>query len=130
MTDAHQILILERQEDLFILLPKAKPPGFRDVHIEAEMQSIDHLLDATARPLMLVDLSGSRHYGSIIVGMIVNFSKRVSAKGGKLVLAALSKDMRQQLKNMKLDSFLDIFDTREMGLRALHQFRSNPDAVG
>ena len=117
--EEHKLLKLDHSEGVLILRPTETASDSADQDIDTEMRTIALILSESQSPRVLVDLGGSTYYGSTIIGMIINFSRKVKAKHGLLALCNVSTEMRQILRVMKLESHLMMFEDEQVALGAM-----------
>ncbi len=94
-------------------------PGFAAGAVHSEMIT---LLTVARQPEvrnLLVDMSASNYFGSLVLGEIVKLVQAVRDHGGRIALCGVSGDMQEVLRIMKLDSMWEQFHTRADALQAI-----------
>jgi len=79
---------------------------------------MEPLSDQTA-PMVIVDLSHVKFFGSIFLALLLRCHKFVKRKGGELVLCGPSDLARDTLRITALDTIWAIYSTRQEALDAL-----------
>lgn len=82
-------------------------PG-RIERIRAELQSIT---ENTETPRLVLSFRNVEHMSSAAISMLVTLHRDIAARGGKLALSGISKDLMQMFKITRLDKLLKIHDT-------------------
>lgn len=67
----------------------------------------------------LFDMHAMKHANSIGIGIFVGLHKQVNEGGGQLVYCQLSDSLQNLLRLTKLNTYLDIADSRELGIEKL-----------
>jgi anti-anti-sigma factor len=68
---------------------------------------------------VIIDLSHADYYGSSALAFLVNLWKRVSSKGGELVLCNVSKHGWEILRVTHLNRLWGVFESKDDALRQL-----------
>lgn len=79
--------------------------------IEAQKE-LERILDADSSK-MLVDLSGLEYISSAGLRVLLVVAKKMQQKGGKIVLAALTPNVKEVFEISGFSSIFKIFDTVE-----------------
>lgn len=69
-------------------------------------------LERTKNTDVCLDISEVDRVDSSAIGMILNFSRRLISKGGKLVLAGPQQEVKEIFEMVSLDDHLMIFPSR------------------
>ncbi len=77
------------------------------------------VLDANMK--LVLDLSRLRFIDSSGLGAFLSCLRRLSAKGGDLKLAGMSKQVRAVFELVRMNRIVDIYGTREEAVRAFEQ---------
>jgi anti-sigma B factor antagonist len=75
--------------------------------------------EASAPPLVVVDLSALDYFGSSFLGLLLRTWKQVTSKGGQLVLCGVSSRARDLLHITSLDMVWALYPTRREAIAAL-----------
>lgn len=118
-TVQHRVYKTEQLGDALVVTLQGDAPGFSIGAVHNEMSTIVGLSKSPEVRNLIVDLSGSNYYGSMILGEIVNLGQAVREQGGRIALAGTSDDMKEVLRMMRLDAMWERYPTRSMALRAL-----------
>ena len=70
-------------------------------------------------PLILVDLTRCRYFGSTFLALLIRCWKVVTSKGGMMALCGASEAARELLHITSLDLVWPIYGDREEAMRAL-----------
>jgi anti-anti-sigma factor len=118
-TSHHRVYKTEKLGDALVVTLQGDSPGFGIAAVQSEMSTVINLAKSPEVHNLIVDISGSNYYGSLILGEIVNLGQVVRDKGGRIALAGASSDMKEILRMMRLDAMWERYPTRTMALRAL-----------
>ncbi len=118
-TALHRVYKTEMLGEALVVTLQGDSAGFSIGAVHNEMVTVIGIArDPEVRHLIL-DLSGSNYYGSLILGEIVNLAQAVKEKRGRVALAGTSPDMKEVLRMMRLDAMWEKYPTRMMALRAV-----------
>ena len=70
-------------------------------------------------PQVVIDLSQLPSFGTPFLAMLIRCWKRISERGGTMVIASVSPDVRQLLKITKFDTLWPLYDNRGEAVNAL-----------
>lgn len=115
----HRVYKTEFLGKALIVTLQGDSPGFSIGAVHNEMATVIGLAKHPDVQNLVIDLSGSNYYGSLILGEIVNLGQAVRERGGRVALAGTSNDMKEILRMMRLDAMWERYPTRGMALRAL-----------
>lgn len=118
-THLHQVFPLEAYGDTLVVTPAGDAAGFHLPHVHAEMAAVGEYLEKQDLKHLVIDLSRSRYFGSLILGQLIALSQRVRERGGRVALADPSNEMREVLKIMKVDQLWEIYGSRSQALSAI-----------
>jgi anti-anti-sigma factor len=118
-TALHRVYKTELFGDALVITLQGDAPGFSIGSVHNEMSTIIGLAKSPEVRNLIVDISGSNYYGSLILGEIVSLGQMVREKGGRVALAGTSPDTKEILRMMRLDALWERYPTRSMALRAL-----------
>lgn len=122
---AARIFRVRRQKDAVVITPQGEAPGFRVAALEAELNRLLKLLDGQRPVNLIVDLGGTRHFGSAMIGAIFELRRKVLRDGGRAVLCNASEEMLAVLRVLKLDREWPYVATRSEAQQLLR----SPEAV-
>lgn len=91
-----------------------------DIQISEMEVELMSLIDAKARPLVLIDFHNVDHMSSACLGVLVAINTRVNQKEGCLRLANIQPKLMSAFELTKLDTVLKISSTRTRAERALN----------
>lgn len=118
-TAYHRVYKTEVLGNALVVTLQGDSPGFSIGAVQNEMTTVIGLAKHPDVRNLIIDLSGSNYYGSLILGEIVNLGQAVRERGGRVALAGTSADMKEILRMMRLDALWERYPTRSMALRAL-----------
>jgi anti-anti-sigma factor len=118
-TAMHRVYKTEQLGDALVVAVQGDSAGFSIGSVHNEMVTIVGIAGNPEVKNLIIDLSGSNYYGSLILGEIVNLAQVVREKGGRVALAGTSPDMKEVLRMMRLDAMWEKYPTRDMALRAV-----------
>lgn len=124
MSKIQQIFATSETKGVLVVAPGGDALSYRDVDVAAAVSAMLHRIDALDDPRVVIDLSGSDYYGSVMIGAVSQFAERVRERGGAFAVCGLSPDMRQVLTAMKLAERWPTFDHQ----RAAVKFASRCEA--
>ncbi len=70
-------------------------------------------------PQVVIDLSELPSFGTPFLAMMIRCWKRISERGGTLVVASVSPDVRQLLKITRFDTLWPLYESRGEAINAL-----------
>lgn len=84
------------------------------------LQKVRDLADTASPPLMLIDLSNTKYFGSAFIGFLIAMANRLKERGdGRLGLCGLAPFARMALEKTKSDTILTLFENRDDGVADL-----------
>ena len=93
--------------------------GYGTGAVHSEMTTLLGVARQSGVRNLLIDMSLSNYFGSLVLGEIVNLGQVVRERGGRVALCGVSNDMQEILRIMKLDALWERFPTRASALRGL-----------
>ena len=117
MSQVQLIFSQSETKGVLVIAPAGDALSFRDVDVAAAVTEVLHCIDALPEPRVVVDLSGSQYFGSIMIGAVSQFAERVRGRGGVFAICELSPDMRQVLIAMKLSERWPTFDSQRAAVK-------------
>lgn len=85
-----------------------------------KLQLVRKLADTASPPVMLIDLSNVKYFGSSFIGLLMATANRLKERGdGRLGLCGLAPFARIAFESTKVDSIFALFNSRDEGLTAL-----------
>jgi anti-anti-sigma factor len=115
-------LIIDRQNDVSVV----RFQGMTVLDIATSQGMAGELLALTAGPpppKVVVDLSSIRLVASRVLGILVEMTKKAQAERGKVVVCGLHKDVKQVLRNMRLDRLLTLVEDQHQALVVLGEVK-------
>jgi anti-anti-sigma factor len=115
-------LIIDRQNDVSVV----KFQGIHILDIATSQGMAGELLALTAGPSppkVVVDLSSIRLVASRVLGILVEMTKKAQAARGKVVVCGLHKDVKQVLRNMRLDRLLTLVKDQPQAMGVLAEMK-------
>jgi anti-sigma B factor antagonist/stage II sporulation protein AA (anti-sigma F factor antagonist) len=115
----HQLFLVEQHGDTVVVTPRGDAVGFTAYSVNAEQSVVTEILKRESVKHLVVDLSGSNYFGSIVLGALIHMGQLVRGRRGRIALAGASSDMEDVLRLMRLDSLWELFHDRRAALRAI-----------
>lgn len=86
----------------------------------ARLQLVRKLADTASPPVMLIDLSNVKYFGSSFIGLLMATANRLKERGdGRLGICGLAPFARMAFESTKVDTIFALFNSRDEGLTAL-----------
>lgn len=92
-----------------------------DLLTSPEAASLRNELQASTAPRLIVDLSELPYFGSTVLEFLVSLWRRVTKKGGRLVIYRASAVGRDVLTAAQLDRLWPLAEDREQALRLVQE---------
>jgi len=118
MPRPHQVLKYERQGETLVVSPVGDSLRVEERVLSSEIENIHSMLESGDMRNVVVDISGSPYFGSLILGSIIALCKRVTDGGGKAALCNASAGMQESLEIMKIDTIIPYYNSREEAVAA------------
>lgn len=84
------------------------------------LQPVRDLADTASPPVMLIDLSNTKYFGSAFIGFLIAMANRLKERGGgRLGLCGLAPFARMALEKTRSDTILTLFENRDDGVADL-----------
>lgn len=117
MNQSDQVFSLTETKGVLVIAPAGDTISYRDSDVvEAVNKALDRI-NGLSNPRVVVDLSGSPYFGSVMIGAVSQFAERVRLMGGAFAVCEPSPDMKQVLTAMKLNERWPIFDTQRAAIK-------------
>jgi anti-anti-sigma factor len=110
---------IERHGEIYVIVGSARLENMEVEHVESAAALVLDPIRESSYALVLIDLTRVDSFGSPVLAVLIRCWKLVSEKGGTMVLAGASPDVRKLLKITKFDTLWAIYDTRGEAMRAL-----------
>jgi anti-anti-sigma factor len=110
---------IEWHGDVLVLVPAASIESLNWDVIEQTSQLVLKPVREQPVPLMLVDLTGVKYFGSVFLALLLRCHKLVKSRGGELVICGAKGGVRDLLRITALDTLWALYDTRTEALEAL-----------
>ncbi len=117
--DRHVLYPVEEWGDTLVLIPRGDAAGFNPVTVNHEMATVTDLAQSPEIKHLLIDLSAANYFGSVVLGGLVQLSKAVRNRGGRIAICGASQDMQDILRIMKLETLWEVFPDRSTALRRI-----------
>ena len=117
MSRVQLIFSLNETKGVLVITPVGDAISYRDIDVATAVTAVLGSINQLADPRVVVDLSGSRYFGSIMIGAVSQFAERVRERGGVFAICELSTDMTEVLKAMKLGDRWPTFDTQKAAVK-------------
>lgn len=117
MSATQSIFGLEQDKGVLVVAPAGDAMSYRDVDVAHEVGAINSRIDAMHPAMVVMDLGGSRYFGSVMIGAISEFAERVRTAAGAFAVCNVSPDTASVLRVMKLDERWPQFDSRRAAVK-------------
>jgi len=117
MSRVQLIFSVNEAKGVQVITPVGDAISYRDIDVAAAVNDVLQQINQLPDPRVVVDLSGSRYFGSIMIGAVSQFAERVRERGGVFAVCELSSDMREVLNAMKLGDRWPTFDTQKAAVK-------------
>jgi len=117
MLDHNKIFKCERLGDVVVVIPQGDLLAFRYQDVHLETNAVLRSLDEADVLHLVVDLSAVPLLGSVMIGSLLRFARKVTERNGKAVFCAASPQMQEVLDAMNLRDVWPYFDTRQEALQ-------------
>lgn len=123
MALADELIEVRREGGVLVLIPAADVSALRvGVTQEGVVRYVQGWIDLDDEPRVVVDMDGLTFADSMFLTVLIRLWKRVCAKGGKMVLAAVPADIdRVLLNNTKLNTIWSSYPSRAEAITALEK---------
>lgn len=119
MTTSHENFQLEWHGNCVVVIPATNVEDMRWETIEQAAEVVMSPLRNTNTPMVVVDLTDVKYFGSVFLSLLLRCHKFVKTRGGELVLCGPSAMAKELLGITALDTLWAIYDTRQEALDAL-----------
>ena len=119
MTDTSDDFRIEWHGNCVVVIPAQNVEDMRWELIEQAAEIVMAPLRKTQTPMVVVDLSEVKYFGSVFLSLLLRCHKYVKTRGGELVVCGPSDMARELMSITALDTLWAIYDTRQEALDAL-----------
>ncbi len=119
MTEVPDYFKIEWHGNTVIVTPSSSVESLTWDLVERAADLIMEPLNDQQAPMVVVDLSHVRYFGSVFLALLLRCHKFVKRKGGELVLCGASELALELLRITALDTIWAIYDTRQEAMDAL-----------
>ncbi|NOX54054.1 MAG: STAS domain-containing protein [Planctomycetes bacterium] len=119
MVEHNKIFKCERLGDVVVVVPQGDLLSYRYQDVHLETNAVLRLLDQGEVSHLIVDLSAVPLLGSVMIGSLLRFARRVTERNGKAAFCAASPQMLEVLEAMNLRNVWPYCDTRQEALQAV-----------
>ena len=109
----------ELQGDTLILSWLPRRGSFNEPEIVHETAELLELINNSRPTKIVVDLSHCDYVGTVMLGAFLKLWKRISQRGGTLVLCNVSPMVVQVLRFTKLETIWPSYGSRDQALQAI-----------
>lgn len=117
LAESHIILPAERLGDTLLISPHGDLGSYSAQTFHTEFQFAQKLVAQPRIKNLIIDLGGSRYFGSEMLGALLALRAPIVEQGGRAVLVHVSKDTMVGLSVIKADTLFEIMSTRSEALR-------------
>ena len=118
-THSGDAFTIEKHGDVHVVSPAPVLEHMESGLVTEAWSVILDLLLRTQTPQVVIDLSDLHSFGTPFLAMMIRCWKRISERGGTLVLSGVSPDVRQLLKITRFDTLWPLYVTRIEAVDAL-----------
>ncbi|MBV08782.1 STAS domain-containing protein [Rubinisphaera sp.] len=126
MTNNTKSIELTHQNGITILTPMGDTLSYRDIDVQREGMDINQQLKTAGTQVIIVDMSRSNYFGSLMIGVINSFGQTVKQRNGQMFLCGASDEMQSVLKIMKLESLWPHFPKLADALKVAKAWKADP----
>ncbi len=119
VTEVPDYFKIEWHGNTVIVTPSSSVESLTWDLVERAADLIMEPLNDQQAPMVIVDLSHVRYFGSVFLALLLRCHKFVKRKGGELVLCGASDLALELLRITALDTIWAIYDTRADAMDAL-----------
>lgn len=114
-TDLFQIIALPQAHVIELHVPvDVDIASFNDIH--------QRLIDSWTIPAgrtVIVDLSPTHYFGSVLLGLLINIRQRTRAGRGNVIVCGASPTLLRVFRTANLERLIDLMPTRQQALDSL-----------
>lgn len=114
--EEHTILPVERLGDTLLIVPHGDLGSYSAQIFHDEFARLQRITDDPGIRNLIFDLSGSRYFGSEMIGALIGLRQKVMERG-RVLLAETSQDTLAGLKALNVDSLFEFTETRSAAIR-------------
>lgn len=115
----NETLTIERVDHTIIAAVGGELSGLQDTAFQSGLKDFLDLIDTTPRPDVVLDLMNVGYLGSMAIGYIIRVWKKISLRGGRLVLCNIAPSVLDVFRLMTFDNVWPIYSSRDEALTAL-----------
>ena len=90
-------------------------------HLELVSKNLLDLAQSVTPPLVVFDMSATKFFGSVFLGSLFRFWRRITTRNGKMACCGATGVCQQVLDITQADKLWDMSPTREQAIRRLKQ---------
>lgn len=117
--NAHRVLEADIHGDTLVVTPAGDAVGFGLNVVNGEVAKVLEVAKSDRVKHLIIDLSQSNYFGSVMIGEFMRLGLAVRDRGGRIALSGASVDMQDVLRIMKLDVMWEIFPNRTEALSSI-----------
>jgi anti-anti-sigma factor len=110
---------IDRRGDLAVIVPSPEVESMSESLIQQAAQLVLAPLKADPPAGLVIDLSQVDYFGSVFLSFLLRCYTPIKMHGSEMVLAGVSKRIRELLRLTNLDTLWAIYDSRDEALAAL-----------
>lgn len=119
MSDVPDYFRIEWHDNTVVVTPSSSIESLTWDLVERAADIIMEPLNDQQAPMVVVDLSNVRYFGSVFLAMLLRCHKFVKRKNGELVLCGANAPALELLRITALDTIWAIYDNRQEAMEAL-----------
>lgn len=116
MSTPHKFLPNTLENGTLIVTPIGDSLGVEERMLEKEIAALHKAIEKKKARHIVIDVSGSPYFGSLMMGAMIALCKRATDEGGKAALCCASGGMLESIQIMRLDRVVPHFPNREDAL--------------
>lgn len=113
MAVSHKFLPYTIVDETLIVTPVGDSLGVEERMLEREIAALHTAIEKKKAKHIVIDVSGSPYFGSLMMGAMVALCKRATDEGGKAALCCASGGMLESIQIMRLDKVVPHFPNRD-----------------
>jgi anti-anti-sigma factor len=120
-TPSAKLPSITQDGDATVIRLGAEYENLSEGELEELKGALLELADRLEPPLVLLDLTHLRFFGSAFIEILFRAWNRLNARGGRFTLCGLSDYCREVVEVTHLDQLWSVFPTRDEAVRAMRQ---------
>lgn len=106
----------ETDDKVLIILPTGDSLGIEERQLVLEINSIHKLIDESDVEHVVIDLSSTPYLGSLIIGALMVFCRKVRDRNGGVAMCAAKAGVKDALEIMRMGDIIPYHEDRAAAL--------------